>query len=315
MDDALGLQYLKTHFDQYTRIVDSGVTIKCEDSEDARYDGPARCLIVDGHSSHIPWKVVQYALNNNIYMICLLSKSTHLLQPLDVRCFGVLQTTYKKNLIAWLRQNPLSAISKPCFLEILCKTRSEVYTTDCVTGAWRKSRCWPINRKFEDPADPSPIGSRNVLDKVPYQDKPNLRALDTPSRLQALTRKAEVMVRRLDAEDRDALYEVIDFAVQKVTKYMDIMPRADTLMKLRNGKVHNKRTKSKRVGGEARVLTYKHVNEGLQKLENEETERRKCQLLADTRKQAMEEKKAMQDILVAQWKVDMAVYNSTLLPG
>ena len=47
------------------------------------------------------------------------------------------------------------------------------------------------------------------------------------------------------------------------------MPRADTLMKLSNGKVRRetqKRTKAKRIRGDAHVLTYKYVNEGLQRL-------------------------------------------------
>ena len=39
--------------------------------------------------------------------------------------------------------------------------------------------------------------------------------------------------------------------------------------------------KLKRVGGEAHVLTYKHVNNRLQKLEKEEIERCECQLLAE----------------------------------
>ena len=146
MDDDLGLQYIKMHFDPYTR----DPKFKVEDAgSDARYGGPARCLIVDCHCSHIAWRVIQYALDNNIHMICLPSKSTHLLQPLDVGCFRVLQTTYEKNLSAWLRNNPLSVISKPSFLEILHRTRFEVYTMQCITGACRNSRCWPINRKFK----------------------------------------------------------------------------------------------------------------------------------------------------------------------
>ena len=173
MDDDLGLQYMKMYFDPYMR--NGGVTIKSEDSKDAKYHGPPRGLIVDSHSSYIAWRVIQYALDNNIHMICRSFKSTHLLQPLDVGCFGVLQTTYEKNLSAWLRENPLSVISKPSFLQILNKTQSEVYTTECITGAWPKSRCWPINRKFDDP-DPAPIGPRNVLDNVS-----TLPSLDTPS--------------------------------------------------------------------------------------------------------------------------------------
>ena len=309
MDDDLGLQYMKTHFDPYTR--NSEVAIKTEDSKgkDTKYHGPARGLIVDGHSSHIAWRVIQYALDNNIHMICLPSKSTHLLQPLDVGCFGVLQTTYEKNLSAWLRENPLSVISKPSFLGILNTTRSVVYTTECITRAWRKSRCWPINRKFDDP-DTAPIGLANVLDNVSMA----ACSLDTPSRMQALTKRAEGIIQGMNSEDRETLFEVIDFAIQKVTKYRDIMPRAETLMKLRNGKVRReKRTKSRRVGGEAHVLTYQHVNDGLQKLEREEIERRERQLLAEARKRSAEEKKTLQETLIGQWKSDIAVYNSVVL--
>ena len=81
MDDELGLEYLKKHFEPHTRG-----------------SGQPRCLIVDGYSSHIACRVVKFALKYDIHMICLLSKSTHLLQPLDVGCFGVLQTIYEKNL-------------------------------------------------------------------------------------------------------------------------------------------------------------------------------------------------------------------------
>ena len=40
----------------------------------------------------------------------------------------------------------------------------------------------------------------------------------------------------LNPDDKSTIFEVIDFAIQKVTKYRDIMPYMDTLMKLRNGK-------------------------------------------------------------------------------
>ena len=90
MDDELGFEYMKTHFEPYTRGTGPQGT--------EASTPPTRCLIVDGHSSHIAWKVVKYALDHDIHMICLPSKSTHLLQPLDVGCFGVLQTTYERNL-------------------------------------------------------------------------------------------------------------------------------------------------------------------------------------------------------------------------
>ena len=82
MDDELGFEYMRMHFEPQTRGSGSG----------------SRCLIVDGHSSHTAWKMVKYALDHDIHLICLPSKSTLVLQPLNVGCFGVLQTTYERNL-------------------------------------------------------------------------------------------------------------------------------------------------------------------------------------------------------------------------
>ena len=132
MDDDLGLQYIKEHFDLYTQPTAGDVKIKIEKGEEDKELVAPRCLIVDGHSSHIIWRVVQYALDNNIHMICLPSKSTHILQPLDIRCFGLLQTTYDKNLSACFRQNPLLVIFKAAFLDILQQTRIQVYSIDLI---------------------------------------------------------------------------------------------------------------------------------------------------------------------------------------
>ena len=93
------------------------------------------------------------------------------------------------------------------------------------------------------------------------------------------------------------------------------MPRANTLMKLRNSKVRRKKRAKSRKIGEARVLTYKYVNEGLQKLEDDETERKKRQLLAEAKKRAAEEKRSWQETLVAQCKADVAVYENLVLPA
>ena len=75
MDDELGLEYMKTHCEPYTRDSSS-----------------PQCLIADGHSSHIAW-VVQYALDHNIHLICLPSKPMHILQSLDVNCFAIPKTS------------------------------------------------------------------------------------------------------------------------------------------------------------------------------------------------------------------------------
>ena len=304
MDNELGFEYMKEHFEPYTRNANN-----------------PRCLIVDGHSSHLTWKVVQFALSHDIHMICLPSKSTHLLQPLDVGCFGVLQTTYERNLNAWLRKNPLSVISKPAFLDILGKTRTEVYTIDCIVGAWRKSRCWPIDRS-PTPAPDSGLlpaalaastgsASECVLDNV----LDNLRTMDTPSRLRAQSRRVKEFIHSIPENEKDEICGLLDFAIEKVTKYRDILPQAETLSKLRTGKVRRERTRSRYISGEARVLSHKHVNDGLKRLKEVEEERVKQQRNAERRKMMAEEKKAAKLALEMQWKLDLQNYNDIVIPA
>ena len=136
MDNELGMGYMKTHFEPHTRrtaIVNGEGVVR------------TRLLIVDGHSSHINYHMLSWALDMNIHVICLPSKSTHILQPLDVGCFGLLQRTYEHNLRDWITANPLGLVNKIAFLEVLYKTREEVYTSEVIKSAGKASKCWPID--------------------------------------------------------------------------------------------------------------------------------------------------------------------------
>jgi len=78
--------------------------------------------------------VVNYAQKKKILLICLLSHTTHLLQPLNVNLFDPLQHYYvlKMNRLAQLS---ISHVSKPQFLEILASAQLKAYTTKNVTFA------------------------------------------------------------------------------------------------------------------------------------------------------------------------------------
>ena len=264
MDDELGLSYMVGHFEPYTLIE------------------AHRCLIADGHSPHITWKFVKYALDHNIHRICLPSKSTHLLQPLDVACFGVLQSVFERNLSTWLRQNLLLAFSKPAFLDILQATRDEVYTMYCLLGAWRKSRRWPIDRELILPPCNASDTSTN-----------NIPVLDTPSRLRALSQLVEGVIRsELNPEEKEWVFELIDFAGEKVA----------------NGKVRRTAKKGRKYVGEARVLAYKYVNDGINKAAEDEANKLERQWISAEKKRIAEEKKALREALEKQWKVDLGVF-------
>lgn len=258
MDDELGFLYISKHFEPHTRT------------------GRPRILIVDGHSSHICWPVIQHALDHDIHVIQLPSKSTHLLQPLNVGCFALLQKAYERYLREWLLENPLFVIRKVDFLSLLFKAPRDTYAPDIVRKAWKSARCWPIDLDCAR----GDIPNTSVQKQTSSFDQKQTSALDTPLLIRNLASDAEQAIfgkgkgkGKANAMDdvptkRELFHAVIDTAMAKLTTYRDIEPRATTLSKLRNGKVCKKKVGSRQVGhGGTRVFTRAELNAGLKKLE------------------------------------------------
>ena len=72
MDNELGIGYMQKHFEPHSRRM----TVDKNGKEVVR----TRLLIVDGHSSHMNYHMLSWALEKDIHVICLPSKSTHILQ-------------------------------------------------------------------------------------------------------------------------------------------------------------------------------------------------------------------------------------------
>lgn len=149
--------------------------------------------------------------------------------------------------------------------------------------------------------------SDNVLDSI--------LALDTTSRLRIHSRRIEGFIHAIPEDTKEEIHGLLDFAMEKMTKYRDILPQAETLNKLRTGKIRREKVRSRYISGEARVLSHKHVNEGLQRLKYLEEERVKRQRNAERRKQMAEEKKAAKLSLDAQWKHDIQHHYEVVIPG
>jgi hypothetical protein len=73
-----GLEWIR-HFDQYSK---------------PRTTGKYRLLVLDGHESHHSTDFELYCKDNDIITLCMPAHSSHILQPLDVGCFGPLKRAY-----------------------------------------------------------------------------------------------------------------------------------------------------------------------------------------------------------------------------
>ncbi|KAH7471636.1 hypothetical protein FOMA001_g13611 [Fusarium oxysporum f. sp. matthiolae] len=97
-DNETGLEWLK-HFDRCTAK-----------RSNSRY----RLLILDGHESHPSVEFEEYCKENKIITLCMPPHSSHLLQPLDVECFGLLKKAYGREIERLIRYS-ITYISKTEF--------------------------------------------------------------------------------------------------------------------------------------------------------------------------------------------------------
>jgi hypothetical protein len=107
--NAVGLDWIK-HFDYHTA---------------PRTKGKYRLLILDGHESHHSTEFELYCQQNNIITLCMPPHSSHLLQPLDVGCFGPLKQAYGRQIEDLMRAY-INHVSK---LEFLCAFRAAFFAS------------------------------------------------------------------------------------------------------------------------------------------------------------------------------------------
>jgi hypothetical protein len=62
-------------------------------------------LIVDGHNSHVTMEVVHKAMAIGLDLVTLPSYTSHRLQPLDVKNFGLFKRAFKRYMDAWTLQH------------------------------------------------------------------------------------------------------------------------------------------------------------------------------------------------------------------
>lgn len=75
--------------------------------------GQWRCLILDGHGSHVTYGFLKYAVDARIIVVGLPSHTTDFVQPLDRVLFRPLQRNYSKEVDRRMRNN--QAVTKELF--------------------------------------------------------------------------------------------------------------------------------------------------------------------------------------------------------
>jgi hypothetical protein len=127
-NNELGLEWLK-HFDRSTTN---------------RSTGPYRLLILDGHESHHSTDFERYCQDHKIITLCMPAHASHLLQPLDVGCFGPLKQAYGREIEHLIRCS-VTHISKTGFFSAFYAAFKATFTESNIRGGFRGAGLAPFN--------------------------------------------------------------------------------------------------------------------------------------------------------------------------
>ncbi|XP_052257808.1 uncharacterized protein LOC127862643 [Dreissena polymorpha] len=103
-------------------------------------------ILYDGHSSHISLDLIQWAKQEDIILFVLTPHCSHLLQPLDVSCFGPFEVAWNAALHSNLRASGGRTLSRYDVASLACKVYSSTLTATNIQAAFRKSGVYPFNK-------------------------------------------------------------------------------------------------------------------------------------------------------------------------
>ncbi|KAL9563829.1 hypothetical protein ACKAV7_012071 [Fusarium commune] len=127
-DNEIGLEWLK-HFGRCTTKQSKN-----------RY----RLLILDGHESHHSVDFERYCKANKIITLCIPPHSSHLLQPLDIGCFGLLKKAYGQEIEHLIRCS-VTHISKTEFFPAFYTAYQAIMTEKNIKAAFRGAGLAPLD--------------------------------------------------------------------------------------------------------------------------------------------------------------------------
>jgi hypothetical protein len=99
---------------------------------------------LDGHNSHLTPHFDQIYVENDIIPIYILAYLSHLLQPLDIGCFGVIKRAYSKVIETQAKLHRVR-VDKIDFLEAYQAARNEAFKSETIVNSFASASLVPFN--------------------------------------------------------------------------------------------------------------------------------------------------------------------------
>jgi DDE superfamily endonuclease/helix-turn-helix, Psq domain len=120
-------------------------------------------LILDGHKSHVSVGLCEWARDNGIILFYLPPHTSHILQPLDVSCYGPFERIFNNECHKLMRQTQtILTVYNVC--EVACRVYTKALSSENAQSAFRRTGIFPLNKNA--------IPSESLLPAEVYQSDP-----------------------------------------------------------------------------------------------------------------------------------------------
>lgn len=138
--------------------------------------GRPRVLLLDGHSSHYSYSLLEYARANNIIILGYPPHCTHALQGLDVVCFARMKESWKQE-IQIFEDLHKREVKKSDFTGVFGRAYLRAFTSDTVKAAFKATGVHPFNRDAITPEQMKPSVTTSVKGSFPLPQPSPVRAI------------------------------------------------------------------------------------------------------------------------------------------
>jgi hypothetical protein len=169
---------------------------------------------MDGHESHHSTEFELFCKDHKIITLCMPPHSSHILQPLDVGCFGPLKKAYGRGIEGLMRAR-ITHITKADFLPAFFAAFQAAMTEKNIKGGFRGAGLVPF--------DPESVLSRldvNLRTPSPVKggvELPNLWVPKTPNNPTEATSQTDYIKRRISRHQGSSPTSILT-AIDQVAK-------------------------------------------------------------------------------------------------
>jgi hypothetical protein len=107
--------------------------------------GRPSVMCIDGHESHVSLEIVEKALAHGVHLVCFPSHVTHILQPLDVGCFGPLKRRYHIAVNDWVHDHDGTRFNDSEFLKLFTQAWNHSMTPVNISASWQATGLFPLD--------------------------------------------------------------------------------------------------------------------------------------------------------------------------